>query len=281
MRVARVQRRGMIADAVIVDRQALVIGDWTSANAEPAPGLAERSAPELLAGATARRETLPIEEVKFLPPIGRGAKILCLGVNYRDHATEVGRETPSEPSLFSKFPDALVGHGAAISRPRVSEQFDYEGEIAVVMGAPGRHISQRDALSYVFGYTVFLDGSVRDYQRHSLTAGKNFHRSGACGPWIVTADEIPDPKGLSLETRLNGETVQSTTADLMIYDVATAISYVSRWTPLAPGDIIAMGTPAGVGAGRSPPLWMRAGDRVEVAVSGVGVLENFVEDEAD
>jgi 2-keto-4-pentenoate hydratase/2-oxohepta-3-ene-1,7-dioic acid hydratase in catechol pathway len=192
---------------------------------------------------------------------------------------ETHNDLPANPSLFTKIADVLVGQGEPMVRPRVSEHFDYEGEIAVVIGKAGRHIAPENALDHIFGYTIMNDGSVRDYQKHSATAGKNFWRSGSLGPWVVTADEIPDWRVLKMETRLNGQTVQSTTADLMLYDIPTAIAYISRWTPLAPGDVIATGTPGGVGSRRTPPLWMKAGDTIEVEVSSVGKLTNPIVDE--
>ena len=181
------------------------------------------------------------------------------------------------PSTFTKVPDALVGQGEPIYRPKVSECFDFEGEIAVIIGKYGRHISLENAMKHVFGYTIMMDGSVRDYLLP--TAGKNFWRSGSLGPWIVTADEIPNPDAFKLETRLSGKVVQETTAKLMIFSIPTIIEYISRWTPLAPGDVIATGTPAGIGAKRTPPLWMKAGDVIEVEVSQIGILRNPVRNE--
>ena len=280
MRIAKIERAGAFAPAVIDGDEALVIGPWVSGSAAaiafdaPASSLGD-----LRARAAAATERLPLADVKLAAPASPLTKFVCLGLNYRNHVEETLNDIPENPTLFLKVSDALVAHDEPILRPRVSDHFDYEGEIAVVIGKPGRHIAKEDALSHVFGYTIMLDGSVRDYQTHSPTAGKNFWQSGSLGPWIVTADEIPDPTRLTLETRLNDQQVQHTTADLMLYDIPTAIAYVSRWTPLSPGDIIATGTPAGVGARRQPPLRMKAGDVVEVDVSGIGTLRNPVEDE--
>ena len=220
-----------------------------------------------------------LSDLLFLPVIANPPKILCAGLNYRSHVAETGREMPTKPSMFSRFTDTLLGHQGVMIRPSVSEQFDFEGELAVIIGRAGRHVPPERALEFVAGYTCFMDGSVRDFQKISITAGKNFPASGPLGPWMVTADEIPDPSKLTLATRLNGREVQRSTTDLLIYSVPAIISYVSDFTPLEPGDIIATGTPEGVGHKRTPPLWMKAGDVIEVEISGIGTLRNRVEDE--
>ena len=183
------------------------------------------------------------------------------------------------PSVFSRLHNTLVAHGGNIVRPRASIDFDFEGELAVVIGERCRHVPRASALSVVAGYTCFLDGSVRDFQKHSVTAGKNFPATGPLGPWLVTSDVITDPQRLELTTRLNGSVVQHDTTDHMIFDVATIIEYLSTVTWLEPGDIIATGTPDGVGLGRKPPLWMKTGDKVEVEISGIGTLGVNVVDE--
>jgi len=280
MKVALIEKAGRFAQAVITGERVAVIGGWHEDDGAGAPfTLPSLSHAEIEAGVRSSTESLALADVRLAPPIGASSKIICIGLNYRNHVEETLNDLAENPGLFTKLPDALVGEGQLIVRPKVSEHFDYEGEITVVIGKAGRHIAAEDALDHVFGYTIMLDGSVRDYQKHSISAGKNFWRSGSLGPWIVTADELPDPKLFTLETRLNGVQVQQTTGNLMIYDIPTLIAYVSRWTPLAPGDVIATGTPGGVGARRSPPLWMRDGDRIEVEVSGVGVLTNKVVDE--
>lgn len=277
MKVAKVQAGSKTASAVIEGDTARIIGRWSDGSAIETPFAAPRlTLAELREQAAASTQVLPLSEVRLIAPSEPLTKLVCLGLNYKNHVDETHNDLPENPSLFTKVADALVGPADAVIRPKVSEQFDYEGEIAVVIGRPGRHIAPAEALDHIFGYTIMLDGSVRDYQKHSVSAGKNFWQSGALGPWIVTADEIPDPRVMKLETRLNGATVQSTTADLMLYDIPTAISYISRWTPLSPGDIIATGTPGGVGSRRKPPLWMKAGDGIEVEVSGVGILANPV-----
>jgi 2-keto-4-pentenoate hydratase/2-oxohepta-3-ene-1,7-dioic acid hydratase in catechol pathway len=268
VRIAKVRHEGGWA-AKVLDGELTLLGSWE--NRGPGrPGAGGPSAPG---------PTQSLSSVCLLPPINERSKIICLGLNYRAHVEEAEADVAAHPGLFTKFADALVGSGEPLVRPRASSAYDYEGEIAVVMGRAGRHISRQSAMEYVFGFTIMLDGSVRDYQQHSVSAGKNFWHSGSLGPWIVTVDDIPDPRVLKLETRLNGQTVQSTTADLMIYDIPTAIEYISRFTPLSPGDVIAMGTPGGVGALRKPPLWMRAGDVIEVSVSGIGTLTNTIYDE--
>jgi 2-keto-4-pentenoate hydratase/2-oxohepta-3-ene-1,7-dioic acid hydratase in catechol pathway len=221
-----------------------------------------------------------LEDLRFLPVIPNPDKVLCVGVNYKAHAAEVGRELPPQPTLFARLLNTLVGHGGEMIRPRISERFDFEGELAIVIGRPGRYLKPEEALDHVAGYTCFIDGSVRDYQKHSVTAGKNFPSTGPLGPWIVTTDEIPDPARLTLTTRLNGQQVQHSGTDQMIYSIPKIISYVSEFTPLLPGDIIATGTPEGVGHGRTPPLWMKAGDVLEVEISSIGTLRTKIVDEA-
>jgi 2-keto-4-pentenoate hydratase/2-oxohepta-3-ene-1,7-dioic acid hydratase in catechol pathway len=220
-----------------------------------------------------------LDEIKFLPVIPQPGKILCAGINYRSHAAEMARELPKQPSMFIRFADTLVGHGGELIRPKVSDHFDFEGELALVIGKGGRHIAAEHALEHVAGYTCFVDGSVRDYQKFSVTSGKNFPGTGLLGPWLVTRDEIPDPGRLTLMTRLNGKEVQHATTDLLIYSIPQIIAFCSDFTALAPGDVISTGTPEGVGHGRKPPLWMKAGDTLEVEITGIGVLRAQVADQ--
>jgi 2-keto-4-pentenoate hydratase/2-oxohepta-3-ene-1,7-dioic acid hydratase in catechol pathway len=220
-----------------------------------------------------------LADVRFLPAIPNPEKILCAGINYRSHAAETGRELPKQPSMFIRFVDTLVGHEGELVRPSVSDTFDFEGELAVVIGTAGRHIPAARALDHVAGYTCFVDGSVRDYQKFSVTSGKNFPGTGPLGPWIVTTDEVPDPTKLTLSTRLNGKEMQHSGTDLLIYSVPQIIAFCSAFTALAPGDVIATGTPEGVGHRRNPPLWMKPGDVLEVEISGIGTLRNRVVDE--
>jgi 2-keto-4-pentenoate hydratase/2-oxohepta-3-ene-1,7-dioic acid hydratase in catechol pathway len=229
--------------------------------------------------ATEQKPDRKLSEIKFLPAIPHPKKILCAGINYRSHAAETGRELPKQPSTFVRFTDTLVGHGGELIRPMVSDNFDFEGELAVVIGKGGRHITADHALDHIAGYTCFVDGSVRDFQKFSVTSGKNFPGTGPLGPWIVTTDEIPDPSRLTLMTRLNGNEVQHSPTDLLIYSIPQIIAFCSDFTALSPGDVIATGTPEGVGQRRTPPLWMKAGDVLEVEITGIGTLRAHVVDE--
>jgi len=220
-----------------------------------------------------------LADIKFLPVIPRPEKILCAGINYRSHAAETGRELPQQPSMFVRFADTLVGHDGALIRPKVSDHFDYEGELALIIGKPARHVAPERALDHVAGYTCFVDGSVRDFQKFSVTSGKNFPGTGPLGPCLVTADEIPDPSKLTLTTRLNGVQVQHAPTDQLIYSVPQIVAFCSDFTALAPGDVIATGTPEGVGMRRTPPLWMKPGDTLEVEITGIGVLRAHVVEE--
>ncbi|GAN81447.1 fumarylacetoacetate hydrolase family protein [Acidocella aminolytica] len=219
-----------------------------------------------------------LEGLELAPVIPDPDKIICVGLNYRDHVAETGRTVTPNPALFARFAGSQIGHLQPLIKPTVSDMLDYEGELAVVIGKEGRHIPAEQALEYVAGYSCYNDGSVRDWQLHTsqYLAGKTFAGTGAFGPWLVTADEIPDPAALTLETRLNGEVVQHSETRLMITPVPQLIAYISTVLPLLPGDVIVSGTPGGVGMKRTPPLYMRVGDVVEVEVSGIGVLRNTV-----
>lgn len=226
---------------------------------------------------------LPLAAVKLLKPITNPEHIWCLAVNYADHHKEVesaGRvqELPKQPAVFARFNDSFVAQGEALWHPGVSEQFDYEGELAVVIGKGGHRIRAEDAFAHVMGYTILNDGSVRDWQFHTrqITPGKNFYRSGSIGPWIVTADEVGNPYDLRIETRLNGEVLQSDLADLMLHKIPRFIEYVSTIAPLQPGDILATGTPSGVGFSRTPPVWMKPGDQCDITIEKIGTLSNPV-----
>lgn len=222
---------------------------------------------------------MPLEAVTLLPPIPNPDKIICVGLNYHDHRQETGRtEETANPTLFTRFADTQIGHGQAMVLPTASEQLDFEGELALIIGKEARHVSQAGALDHIAGYTCFNDGSVRDWQFHTtqFVPGKNFPATGGCGPWMVTADEVPEPSELTLTTRLNGEQVQHSSTDMLIFPIPRLIEYISTFTTLRPGDLIVTGTPGGVGARRTPPLWMKAGDTVEVEITGVGTLVNTI-----
>ena len=231
-----------------------------------------------------KSEVLDAEKFRLLPPIPAPDKIICIGLNYLDHSRESGFEPPAYPTVFARYATSLVAHGAPIVRPDCSNQLDYEGELAVIIGRGGRHIPEAHALEHVGGYSIFNDGSIRDYQFKSpqWTVGKTFDGTGGFGPELVTPDELPPGcKGLKLETRLNGEVVQSASTDELIFDVARLISILSEAITLSPGDVIVSGTPAGVGLARKPPLWMKPGDVCEVSVERVGRLINPIAQEAE
>lgn len=248
-----------------------------SGNAAMGPFTLPRCGAEGLADArAAATERLALGDVHLCAPVAPDSKIICLGYSYRSHIEETTGDAPEYPALFARWPDTLVGQDAALIRPMASETYDFEGELAVVIGRAGRRIPEADVADHILGYSCFMDGSLRAYQKHSPTAGKNFPASGAMGPWIETQQIDSD---FSLQTRINGEVVQSTSGSLLLYSLARIVSYVSEFTPLSPGDVISTGTPGGVGAKRTPPLWLRAGDRVAVSISGVGTLANSVEEE--
>jgi 2-keto-4-pentenoate hydratase/2-oxohepta-3-ene-1,7-dioic acid hydratase in catechol pathway len=225
---------------------------------------------------------IPLADIEFLPVIPDPAKILCVGINYLSHVKETGREIPKYPMIFTRYADSQAGHRQPIIRPAVSEKLDFEGELAVVIGRKARHVKAAQAFDYVAGYSCYNDGTVRDWQRHSIQfiPGKNFPSTGGFGPWLVTADEVGDPSQLTLITRLNGDVVQEAKTDDLIFSVPALIEYCSTFTELHPGDVIITGTTGGVGAFREPPLWMKAGDVVEVEISRIGTLANPIVDEA-
>lgn len=265
---------GVVVDDGIVDASTRLAGEPRGLRAALAGG----SLP-LLARLAVMQADFPLSDVTLAPTIpDPAAKLLCVGINYLPHIKEMGRERPDRPVLFVRFGDSIVGHGQPLQKPRESEQFDFEGELAVVIGKRARRVSKDRALEYVAGYSCFNDGSVRDFQRHSqqFTPGKNFHASGSFGPWLVTTDEIADPRKLTLTTRLNGAVMQHESVGELCFDVPQLIEYCSTWTQLEPGDVIVTGTPGGVGAGRKPPVWMQPGDTIEVEISGIGTLRNSV-----
>lgn len=280
MRLASFVHHGRATYGTVGDDAFTDVGAVLGARDPDLLSVLRRGELDRLAEAARRAPLVPAADVTLLPPI-ESPRIFCIGVNYRDHRDEMGHDDVLYPTVFVRFATSLVGGDVPIERPRESDRFDYEGELAVVIGRAGRRIARADALAHVAGYACFMDGSVRDFQRHTsqFTAGKNFDRSGAFGPWLVTADEVPDPAALTLTTRVNGEVMQQATTDLLINGVPALIEYLSTFTELLPGDVIATGTPGGVGAARTPPVFLRDGDVVEVDITGVGVLRNPVVDE--
>jgi len=241
--------------------------------------LASGLIPQIAQAAANVKPDHKLTDITFLPAIPDPELIACAGINYRSHASETGRDIPKQPSMFIRRANTLLGHDGEMIRPSVSTNFDFEGELAVVIGRGGRHIAAEQALDHVAGYTCFVDGSVRDYQKFSVTSGKNFPGTGPLGPFIVTRDEIPDPTRLTLTTRLNGTEMQRSGTDLLIYSIPQIIAFCSDFTPLAAGDVIATGTPDGVGHRRTPPIWMNPGDALEVEITGIGVLRTRIADE--
>ncbi|MCW1411311.1 fumarylacetoacetate hydrolase family protein [Rhizobium sp. 1AS11] len=220
-----------------------------------------------------------LNDVRLLPVVPDAGKIICVGLNYEEHKKEGVRNPADKPMLFARWPETLIAHGDPMVIPKISDMLDFEAEMLVVIGKEtGRYLPASEALDKVFGYSCMNEGSVRDWQRHSsqVTAGKNFVGTGPVGPWIVTADEIPDVQDLDLELRVNGETMQKANTRDMIWSVSDTIEYVTQWIPLHPGDLIATGTPAGVGSRRTPPVFLKDGDVVEVSISRIGTLQNRV-----
>lgn len=266
---------GIVRDDGVVTLNTRLGGCYASLrDALTADGLAA-----IRAAAAGAKPDHALADIRFLPAIPNPDKILCAGINYKAHAAETGRDLPKQPSMFMRHTNTLVGHEGTMVRPGVSDNFDFEGELTAVIGKPGRNIPVDKALDHVAGYTCFVDGSVRDYQKFSVTSGKNFPATGPLGPWIVTTDEIPDPTRLTLTTRLNGKEMQRSGTDILIHSVEAIIAFVSQFTPLMPGDIIATGTPEGVGHRRNPPLWMKPGDVLEVEITGIGTLRSHIVDE--
>ena len=229
----------------------------------------------------ANAATVNFADLELLPVIPNPDKILCVGLNYKDHLAESGRASTELPAIFLRVPSSQVAHRQAILRPPESHRLDYECEIAVIIGEGGRRIKEADAWGHIAGYSCYNDGSIRDWQNHTTqwTAGKNYFKTGGFGPWMVTADEIKPGQRLTVSTRLNGVELQNSHTDLMIHSIPKLIAYISSFTPLLPGDVIVTGTPGGVGNKREPQLFMKAGDVVEIEVDAVGVLRNTVKDE--
>jgi 2-keto-4-pentenoate hydratase/2-oxohepta-3-ene-1,7-dioic acid hydratase in catechol pathway len=223
-----------------------------------------------------------IDSITFKPPIDKPGKIVCMGLNYADHAKEGGNARPEYPSFFMRGPSSLTAHLSPILRPRVSDKLDYEAELAFVIGKKARHLTLGNALDCVAGYSIFNDGSIRDYQRktNQWTIGKNFDQTGAFGPWLVTPDELPlGCDGLNIQSRLNGKVMQNANTKDFLWGVAETIVLISECMTLEPGDVVITGTPAGVGYARTPPVFMKAGDICEIEIESIGVLRNTIVDE--
>jgi 2-keto-4-pentenoate hydratase/2-oxohepta-3-ene-1,7-dioic acid hydratase in catechol pathway len=264
----------VVGDGIVDLRRRLGAARFPSVKAVLAAGALE----EARRAASGAEPDHRLADVALRPPVPDPDKILCVGLNYKAHREETGRKPSDHPSIFTRFASTQVGSGEPLVKPKNSEAFDFEGELAVVIGERGRHVPRSRALDLVAGYSVYFDGSVRDWQRHTTqwTPGKNFPATGGFGPWLVTADEVPDPTALTLVTRLDGSEVQRTATDLMLFDIPAILEYLTGFCELAPGDVVATGTPGGVGYAREPPLFMRPGARVEVEISGIGVLRHEV-----
>ena len=264
---------GIVTDQGIIDLKTAFAGQFADLKALLAGnGLAQA---EAVANQT---PGIALTDVTWLPTIPNPDKILCVGLNYEEHRIETANKATENPTIFLRLPSSQMGHQANLICPAESIQLDYEGEVAVIIGKGGRRISQASALEHVAGYSCYNDGSVRDWQRHTgqFTPGKNFVGTGGFGPWMVTAKALGPNPSLRVTTKLNGQVMQDATQDMMIHSIAKVIAYVSTFCPLVAGDVIACGTPGGVGARREPPVWMKHGDTCEITVEGVGTLVNPV-----
>jgi acylpyruvate hydrolase len=278
-------RLGVVEGDTVIDIQAVdpsITGDLGDYLRATNGDMTKLKAAVAKADAAAR---IPLVGLKFALPVAKPGKIICLGLNYLDHVKEGPQKDniPKFQSIFFRMLTSLVPYGTPLLRPKKSIQFDYEGELVVVIGKRAKHLTMENATDCVAGYSVGNEGSIREYQRHTTQwgMGKNFDRTGSVGPWVVTADELPKGgKGLKIETRLNGKSMQSSNTDLFMFPVAESLVYLTEGITLEPGDILFTGTPSGVGHARKPePVWMKAGDTIEVEVEKVGVLKNGIEDE--
>ena len=277
----RAVRLGVVSDDGVIDLHAAQPQVPADFGAALMAGVDLHAAARAALASSASR--IPLASIEYAPVVARPNKIVCLGLNYFDHAKEGGRSKPEYPWFFFRGSSSLVAHGEPGIRPRVSERFDYEAELAVVIGKRARHLSEANALDCVFGYACFNDMSVRDYQKKTpqWTIGKNFDGTGGLGPMLVTADELPaGASGLRIRSRLNGQVMQDANTTDMIWGVAETIKLLTECMTLEPGDVIAMGTPAGVGQARTPPVWMKDGDTIEIDIERIGVLVNPIRNEA-
>ena len=280
MRFASFETGGRAAYGLVEDagHYRLAPGQFRDRFADLKSVIAADALAALARAAAASGEKLLPTQVRLLPVIPNPGKIFCVGLNYKTHVAETRRAESDYPAIFTRFADSLAAHGDTLPRPAFSDRFDFEGELAVIIGTGGRHITRADAFEHIAGYACFNDVSVRDWQRHThqWTPGKNFPATGPLGPFMATRESVPDINELTLETRLNGEVMQHAAVADLIYSVPVIVEYLSRFTPLSPGDVVATGTPGGVGDRRDPPLYMKEGDVVEVEITGLGILRNPV-----
>jgi 2-keto-4-pentenoate hydratase/2-oxohepta-3-ene-1,7-dioic acid hydratase in catechol pathway len=280
MKVVTFERKGARSYGILEDDRVLDVGSRLASRYGDLRSVLTAGALRELQSAGAQGvPTFRVDEVNFGPVIPNPEKILCVGLNYVSHRTETKRPETKYPSIFTRFADTQIGHEAPVLRPSFSTAFDYEGELAVIIGRGGRFISEQNVGAHIAGYSCYNDVSVRDWQRHTAqwTPGKNFPNTGAFGPSLVTPDEIPDLGALILKTRLNGKVMQEAPISDLIFSIPVIVSYISKFTPLSPGDVIATGTPGGVGDRRDPPVYMKDGDMVEIEIDRIGILRNIVQ----
>ena len=283
MKLVTFERNGARSYGILEDDRVLDVGSQLASRYRDLRSVLTASALRELLGVGAQgAPTFRVDEVNFEPVIPNPEKIFCVGLNYISHRTETKRPETKYPSIFTRFADTQVGHETPVLRPSFSTAFDYEGELAVIIGRGGRFISEQNVGAHIAGYSCYNDVSVRDWQRHTAqwTPGKNFPNTGAFGPSLVTPDEIPDLGALILKTRLNGKVMQEAPISDLIFSVPVIVSYISQFTPLSPGDVIATGTPGGVGDRRDPPVYMKDGDMVEIEIDRIGILRNVVQSDA-
>jgi 2-keto-4-pentenoate hydratase/2-oxohepta-3-ene-1,7-dioic acid hydratase in catechol pathway len=282
MKLATFLLSGRPTWAVIEEQEAIDVGTVLQKRFPDLKALIAAAAYGEASAAMASATRYSLSGIQWLPVIPNPDKILCVGLNYETHRKETGRAVVSHPTIFGRFASSQTAHLQPIIRPRVSTDLDFEGELAIVVGKPGRYISRENAFDHIAGYSCYNDGSIRDWQHHThqFTPGKNFPGTGSFGPWMMTRDELGELEPLRISTRLNGEVVQDATFGQMIFDIPTIVEYCSSFTRLEAGDVILTGTPGGVGVKRTPPLWMKPGDIVEVEIERLGTLRNEIADEA-
>jgi 2-keto-4-pentenoate hydratase/2-oxohepta-3-ene-1,7-dioic acid hydratase in catechol pathway len=282
MRLASFQNAGVDTWGIVEGEEVVDVGSVLRARFPDLKSLIRAAAYEIAVDSSRSASRLALATLKWLPVIPNPDKILCVGLNYEMHRKETGRAEVSHPTIFARFANSQTAHGEDILRPRVSSKLDFEGELAVVVGKAGRYIPRAEALNHVAGYACYNDGSVRDWQSHThqFTPGKNFPGTGSFGPWLMTPEELGPLEARRIRTRLNDEVVQDASLGEMIFDIPTILEYCSSFTRLECGDVIATGTPGGVGVKRTPPLWMKPGDVVEVEIEGLGTLRNGIAQES-